>query len=193
MVFDNLLKNNTFWAENKLQEDADYFKKLAKGQEPEVLIVGCSDSRVSLEKILKADLGELFIHRNIANQVNIVDINFLSVLEYSINHLHIKYIIVFGHYQCGGVEAAVEGDMHSLTENWVMPIRDLYFENQEEIATFASKREQLDRLSEINTLKQAGNIFKTSVMQRAIEEKRAPEVHAWIFDIYTGKIKELKK
>ncbi len=192
MIFNEFLKYNADWAEKKLSEDREYFKRLSAGQNPEILMIGCSDSRVSLEKILGVELGELFIHRNIANQVNIIDINFLSVLEYAINHLKIKHIVIMGHYDCGGVKAAVNGDNHSLTENWVMPVRELYLQHSQELKAIADKSRCLDRLAEINAIKQAENIFKTSVMQRAVEEKRAPQVHAWIFDIYTGKIKELE-
>ena len=193
MLFDEFLKYNAEWADKKLSEDKEFFLQLSKGQNPEILMIGCSDSRVSLEKILGVELGELFIHRNIANQVNLIDINFLSVLEYAINHLKVKHIVVMGHYDCGGVKAAVNGDNHSLTENWVMPVRDLYFQHLDELKLITDKSKCLDRLAEINVVKQAENIYKTSVMQRAIEEERAPEVHAWIFDIYTGRIKEMKR
>jgi len=193
MMIEKYLQNNKTWVFSKLEKDADYFKNLSKGQNPDVLIIGCSDSRVSLEQIMGADLGEFFIHRNIANQVNITDMNFLSVLEYAVNNLQIKHIIVFGHYECGGVKAAVEGDNHSLTENWVMPIRDIYQNNKMQLNLDSGDKTALyNNLAEMNVCKQAENIYKTSIMQRAKKEFRAPKVHAWIFDIYSGKIKELE-
>ena len=188
MIFEKLLENNRQWVEEKLQTDTHYFENLAKGQSPEILMIGCSDSRVSLEKILGADLGEIFIHRNIANQVNITDMNFLSVLDYAVNRLKVKHIIIFGHYDCGGVKAAIHGDNNSLTENWVMPIRDLYLQNKKDLD---SEKDIYNQMAELNVIEQARNIFKTSIMQSAIKEKRAPMIHAWIFDIFTGRIKEI--
>ncbi len=191
MNYKKLIQNNKLWAEEIINKDSDYFKKLAKGQNPEILMIGCSDSRVSLEKILGANLGDLFIHRNIGNQVNITDINFLSVLDYSINILKIKHIIIMGHYDCGGVSAALNGIQHSIVENWIMPIRNLYIQNKTELMHIKDSQKRKDKLSEINVKQQALNIFKTSVMQKAIASQTAPQVHAWIFDIYSGKIKEI--
>lgn len=191
MIYKKLLANNKIWAENKVLEEANYFNDLAKGQSPEILMIGCSDSRVSLETILGTKLGDLFIHRNIANQVNITDINFLSVLEYALENLRVKHVIIMGHYDCGGVNAAVNGTTHSIVENWITPIRDLYFENIDKLKLCSTEKQKLNKLSELNVINQARNIFKTSVMQRLLEENNAPQVHAWIFDIYSGKIKEV--
>lgn len=189
--YDALLKNNQDWINEKLSGDADYFKKLSEGQAPRYLMVGCSDSRVPLSSLLKAEPGEIFIHRNIANQVNLTDINFLSVLEFSIQHLKIEHIIVTGHYRCGGVAAAVDGLDQGLIENWVAPIKDLYIRKREHIQKIPDKQKQLDFLSELNVIEQAKNVFKTPAMERAVGSGTYPRVHAWMFDIYTGKIKEL--
>jgi carbonic anhydrase len=189
--YNELLNNNKKWISEKLSLDADYFKKLSTGQSPKYLMIGCSDSRVPLNSMLQAGPGEIFIHRNIANQVSLRDINFLSVLEYSVMTLRIKHIIVTGHYRCGGVAAAVDGVDHGLIENWTAPIHDLYISNKDELEALNDKQDRLDRLSEINVTEQAKNIFKTPVMARAFERGDYPTVHSWIFDIYTGQIKEI--
>ncbi len=191
MSYKKLLKNNKNWVKNILSIDPKYFNKLKKGQNPKILMIGCSDSRVSLEKILGADLGELFIHRNIANQVNITDINFLSVLEYAVEHLHVKHIVVMGHYDCGGIKAAVTGEESSIAENWLMPIKDLYSTNYANLKRIKNKQDRLDKLSEINIIQQVKNIKKTSIYHRAIKNKTAPKLHGWIFNLYTGEIIEL--
>lgn len=189
--YEELLSNNESWIHEKLDLDADYFKKLSAGQSPKYLMIGCSDSRIPLSTMLKAEPGEIFIHRNIANQVSLRDMNFLSVLEFSVIHLRIKHIIITGHYRCGGVAAAVDGVDEGLIENWTAPIKDLYISNQKELEAIKDKQQSLDRLSEINVTEQAKNIFKTPVMQRAFKRGEYPTVHAWIFDIYTGKIVEV--
>ena len=124
--YNELLKNNTEWINQKLSSDNQYFTKLAKGQSPKYLMIGCSDSRVPLSQLLKAEPGEIFIHRNIANQVSLTDMNFLSVLEYSVEYLKIEHIIITGHYRCGGVTAAIDGIDQGLIENWIAPIKELH-------------------------------------------------------------------
>ncbi|MCF6366031.1 MAG: carbonic anhydrase [Bacteroidales bacterium] len=188
LKINELIENNNLWINEKLKKDKNYFSKLSKGQSPRYLMISCSDSRVPLNSLLKAEPGEIFIHRNIANQVNLTDINFLSVLEYSIEHLLIKHIIVVGHYSCGGIAAAVDGVDQGLVENWISPVNDLYNKNSEELSKISDNSAKMDRLSEINTIEQAKNILKTPVYQRALRNKKYPMIHAWIFDIYTGKI-----
>ncbi len=188
--YDELFENNKKWVKEKLNSDPQYFETLSKGQCPKYLIIGCSDSRLPLTSLLKANPGDIFIHRNIGNLVGITDINLLSVLEYSIEHLNIEHIIVAGHYSCGGVEAAVDGVDQGLIENWVSPIKDLYVENKKELDCMTNK-DMKDKLSEISAIAQVKNIFKTPVMKRALKSESYPEIHAWIFNIYNGKILEL--
>ncbi len=185
---DELIKNNEDWINEKLKNDEDYFTKLSKGQNPRYLMISCSDSRVPLNSMLKAEPGEIFIHRNIANQINMTDINFLSVLEYSIEHLFIKHVIVVGHYSCGGIAAAVDGVDQGLVENWITPVNDIYNKNIEELSNIKDMQKRMDRLAEINVLEQAKNLIKIPIYQRALKRKKYPMLHAWIFDIYTGKI-----
>ena len=189
--YHDLFANNDDWINKKKEEDEKYFEKLAEGQSPKYLMIGCSDSRVPISSMFKAEPGEIFIHRNVANQVGITDMNLLTVLEYSIEYLHIEHIVVIGHYRCGGVAAAVDGIDEGLIENWVSPVKDLYIQNKESLDLVNDKQASLDKLSVINAVAQAKNIFKTPVMQRALKRKKYPQIHALIFDIYTGKIKEL--
>ncbi len=186
--FKTLLENNHLWIQEKLKEDQDYFEKLSHPQSPRFLMIGCSDSRVPLTSLVKAEPGEIFIHRNIANQVNLNDINLLSVLEYSVEHLHIKHIVVVGHYNCGGIAAAVDGVNQGLIENWVSPVNEIYHKHTEELSLIKDKNKMCDRLSEINVIEQAKNIIKTPILQRAFKSGNFPKIHAWIFDIYTGKL-----
>ena len=188
LKIDELIENNDLWIKERLKNDKNYFTKLSKGQSPRYLMVSCSDSRVPLNSLLKADPGEIFIHRNIANQVNITDINFLSVLEFSIEYLFIKHIIVVGHYNCGGISAAVDGVDQGLVENWISPVKELYNKNITELTGIEDTHKRMDRLAEINASEQAKNIIKTPVYQRALKKRKFPMIHAWIFDIYTGKI-----
>ena len=190
-----LLENNQEWIREKLNEDPEYFKKLSKGQSPRYLMIGCSDSRVPITSLIKAEPGEIFIHRNIANQVNLNDINLLSVLEYSVEHLHIKHIVVIGHYNCGGITAAVDGVNQGLIENWVSPVTELYHKHKKELSLIDDKNAMCDRLSEINLIEQAHNIIKTPILQRAFKTNHFPKIHALLFDIYTGKIiqKDIKE
>ncbi len=186
--YQKLLENNQQWIQEKLSEDLEYFEKLSKGQSPRYLIIGCSDSRVPITSLIKAEPGEVFIHRNIANQVNLNDMNLLSVLEYSVEHLNIKHIVVIGHYACGGVAAAVDGVNQGLIESWVSPVSELYLKHKNELSEFTNHQKMCDRLSEINLIEQTYNIIKTPVMKRAFKSGKFPKIHAWLFDIYTGEI-----
>ncbi len=189
--FTDLFANNLTWIEAKKKEDPAYFEKLAEGQSPKYLMIGCSDSRVPLSSMFNAEPGEIFIHRNIANQVSLTDMNLLSVLEYSIEHLHIEHIFVVGHYNCGGVAAAVDGVDEGLIENWVSPIKDLYLQHKADLDLTHNRKTALDKLSIINTAEQVKNILKIPIMKRAFKRKKYPKVHALNFDIYTGKIDEI--
>lgn len=192
LILAQLLENNRKWIKRKLDEDPDYFKKLSMGQSPKYLMIGCSDSRVPLNNLLEAPPGEIFIHRNVANQISLTDMNFLTVLEYSVEHLSIEYIIIMGHYACGGIAAAIDGVDQGLIENWIAPVKDLYIKNYDELNKFEDKNKLADKLAELNVIQQVKNVLKTAVMQRAFTKQKYPKILGWIFDIYTGKIIEMK-
>ncbi|MBA4322374.1 MAG: carbonic anhydrase [Odoribacter sp.] len=189
----DLLKNNKIWASDKLKVDPGYFEELAKPQKPKFLFIGCSDSRVPLDAITGSEPGELFVHRNIANQVNLTDINLLSIIEYAVEILDIEHIIVLGHYKCGGVKAAVEG-LHEedIVENWVSQISDIYHFHKKELEAIPDKSLMYDCLSEMNVIAQLKNLLRTPIIQRAFRRKKTLVFHGWVFDIYTGHIKDLQ-
>ncbi|MBD2435186.1 carbonic anhydrase [Nostoc sp. FACHB-110] len=189
---DDLLRNNQVWVAEKLNLEPHYFEELSRGQTPQFLYIGCSDSRLPLTNFTRTEPGELFVHRNIANQVSLTDINFLAVLEYAIIHLHVKHIIVCGHYDCGGIKAALEWQTIGIIDNWVNPIRELYLENKSEIDALPTRVERLNRLAEINVVAQVKNLYQTSIIRQALYERNAPLVHGWLLDIRTGLIKDLQ-
>jgi len=188
----DLLKNNREWASEKLKSDPSYFKELGLPQKPKFLVIGCSDSRVPITSIIESEPGEIFVHSNIANQVNLTDINLLSIIEYSVEILNIEHIIVLGHYKCGGVKAAVEGlNEEDIVENWVSQISDLYHLHRRELELIPDKGKMYDRLSEMNVVVQLKNLLRTPIIQRAFRKKKKLWFHGWIFDIYTGLITDL--
>jgi carbonic anhydrase len=188
----DLIKNNKIWASEKLIVDSGYFEELSKPQRPKFLIIGCSDSRVPISSITNSEPGELFEHRNIANQVNLTDINLLSIIEYSVEILNIEHIIIIGHYKCGGVKAAVEGlNEEDIVENWVSQINDLYHYHRKELEAIPDRTLIYDRLSEMNVIAQLKNLLRTPIIQRAFRKKKTLVFHGWVFDIYTGLIKDL--
>ncbi|MBD2336597.1 carbonic anhydrase [Calothrix sp. FACHB-156] len=190
-TIDELLSNNQSWVAEKLAVDANYFNKLSNGQKPPFLYLGCSDSRLPLTNFTRTEPGELFVHRNIANQVSLTDLNFLAVLEYAICHLHVEHIIVCGHYDCGGIKAALEGRTTGIIDNWVNPIRELYLQNQNEIDALPTREARLNFLAEINVLAQVKNLYHTPIVRKALHEENAPTIHGWVLDIKTGLIKDL--
>ncbi len=190
--YSELLNNNKLWAAEKLKTDAGYFEELAKPQKPKFLFIGCSDSRVPLTSILKSEPGDLFDHRNIANQVNLTDMNLLSIIEYAVEILNIEHIIVLGHYRCGGVKAAVEGlGEEDIVENWVSQISDIYHYHKKELEEINDKGKMYDRISEINVIAQIKNLLRTPIIQRAFRNKKNLWFHGWIFNIYSGLIEDL--
>lgn len=186
-----LLNDNRAWVAYQNQVDPEYFENLSKGQTPPYLYIGCSDSRLPLTKFTQTEPGEMFVHRNIANQVCLTDINFLSVLEYAIAHLHVQHIIVCGHYCCGGIQAALEGTATGLVDSWVNPVRQLYLEHQSDIDRLPTREEKLNYLAELNVATQVKNLYQTSIMRKALREGLAPEVHGWVLDLHSGLIKDL--
>lgn len=189
--YQDLLDNNLVWIQEKLAEDGEYFDKLSQGQQPPFLFIGCSDSRMPLTNFTKTGPGELFIHRNIANQVSLTDMNLLAVLQFAVEALQVKHIVVCGHHCCGGIEAAYKGNTTGAVENWVNPIRELYLKNRQEIDELPTEQERVNRLSELNVVAQVENICKTSIMNHAFKSGVYPSVHGWVLEITTGRIKDL--
>lgn len=188
---EDLFKYNQEWVNKKLNLDPDFFDKLSEEQSPEVLYIGCSDSRVTAENIIGARPGDLFVHRNVANLVVEGDINGMSVITYALDHLKVKHIIVVGHYHCGGIEAAMApGDLGVLNA-WLVHIRNVYRLHQQELDAIEDDHLRNGRLVELNVVEQCINITKTAVFQRARKEYGV-EIHSWVFDIHTGKIIDLE-
>jgi carbonic anhydrase len=191
--YSDLIRNNARWAQAKLEQDGLYFKRLAEYQAPPFLFIGCSDSRMPIDTFTQTEPGELFIHRNIANQIYPTDMNFLSVLEYAVEVLRVKHIIVCGHYSCGGVEAAYDDSASGLTENWITRIKDLIREHRGELEAIPDRDSRLNRLSEINVIAQVKNIFMVSAIARLIEGNGYnPTIHGWVLDLKRGLIKDLE-
>lgn len=190
MNFDKIFKNNEKWVAEKLSVDPEYFKNLSKGQQPEYLYIGCSDSRVTAEDLMGANPGEVFIHRNIANMVISIDLNMMSVLNYAVRHLKVKHIIVCGHYECGGVKAAMTPADMGILNPWLRNIRDVYRLHQAELDGIEDSSKRYNRLIELNVQEQCVNLIKTAAVQEAHKE-RGLSVQGWVFDIHTGKIIDL--
>lgn len=191
MLIDKVFENNEKWIQDKLDVDANYFKNLGKGQNPDVLYIGCSDSRVTSEELMGANPGEVFVHRNIANMVISIDLNVMSVVNYAVNTLQVKHIIVCGHYACGGVKAAMQPVDLGILNPWLRNIRDVYRIHKNELNKISDEEKRYDRLVELNVQEQCVNLIKTAAVQKAIRN-RGLTVHGWVFDVHTGKIIDLK-
>lgn len=185
-----IFENNKKWIQEKLEIDADYFSKLAQGQAPEFLYIGCSDSRVTAEDLMGVKPGEVFIHRNIANLVNNVDLNVMSVLNYAVRHLKVKHVVVCGHYNCGGIKAAMQPEDMGLLNPWLRNIRDVYRLHRDELNAIANEEDRYNRLVELNVQEQCVNLIKTAAVQKAYKEWGLT-VHGWVFDIHTGNLIDL--
>jgi carbonic anhydrase len=188
---DKLLLENKAWAQDKLEENPDYFKKLAALQTPEYLWIGCSDSRVPANEVTGTAPGEIFVHRNIANMVVHTDINLLSVLTYAVDVLEVKHIIVCGHYGCGGVKAAMGNNYLPLINNWLRNIKDVYKTNRAEIHSIQDEEKQFDRLVELNVLEQVNHLAETNIVQGAWKKREMPLIHGWVYGLNNGIIKPL--
>jgi len=188
---DKLLLENKAWAQDKLEENPDYFKKLAALQTPEYLWIGCSDSRVPANEVTGTAPGEIFVHRNIANMVVHTDINLLSVLTYAVDVLEVKHIIVCGHYGCGGVKAAMGNNYLPLINNWLRNIKDVYKTNRAEIQSIEGEEKQFDRLVELNVLEQVHHLAETNIVQGAWKKREMPLIHGWVYGLNNGIIKPL--
>lgn len=190
-LYKQISENNKLWVESKLAADPDFFNKLLAGQNPEYLYIGCSDSRIPPNEIMGMEAGELFVHRNIANMVVNTDLNALSVINYAVVHLKVKHIIVCGHYNCGGILAAMQSEDMGLLNPWLRNIRDVYRIHQEELDSIVDLGERNRRLVELNVIEQCINVTKTAEVQTAYAEGGFPIVHGWVFDFSTGYIKDL--
>jgi len=191
MNFEKIFSNNKKWIEERLQIDENYFKNLSSGQSPEILYIGCSDSRVSAEELMGLRPGEVFVHRNIANMVPNTDLNVMSVINYAVRHLRVKHLVICGHYYCGGVKAAMQSEDLGLLNPWLRNIRDVYRLHKNELNLITCEDEKYNRLVELNVQEQCVNVLKTADVQKALLEKRIT-VHGWVWDIHSGKLIDLK-
>ena len=191
MNIKDIFDNNNQWVAEKLGKDPKYFKNLSKGQSPEILYIGCSDSRVTAEELMGVGPGDAFVHRNIANMVISLDLSAMSVINYAVAHLKVKHVVVCGHYYCGGVKAAMESHDLGLLNPWLRNIRDVYRLHKEELNEIENEDEKYKRLVEINVQEQCVNVLKTADVQKAYRE-RGITVHGWVFDIHSGKLIDLK-
>ena len=187
----HIFSNNQKWIDEKLKTDADYFKNLSQGQRPQVLYIGCSDSRVTAEELMGTKPGEVFVHRNIANMVPNTDLSAMSVINYAVSHLKVNHIVVCGHYYCNGVKAALQSADMGILNPWLRNIRDVYRLHKAELDLITDEDAKYKRLVELNVQEQCVNIIKTSDVQKAYQD-RDFTVHGWVFDIHTGKLIDLK-
>ncbi|MFT4203352.1 MAG: carbonic anhydrase [Chitinophagaceae bacterium] len=192
-TLEKLFEKNRNWVKRSEEKDDGFFKKLAAGQSPKYLWIGCGDSRMPAEEILGLSAGEIFVHRNVANQVLSTDINARSVIEYALIHLKVKHVIVCGHYGCGGVKAALSNnDLGETLNMWLKSIKEVYVENEEELSALPDAKQKEERLVELNILKQVDRIIHTSSLQKAWKENPEPPIiHGWVFSLETGYVKPL--
>jgi len=186
--FEKILQDNKKWAAQQLKNDPDYFKRLVEIQSPEVLWIGCSDSRVPADRITATEPGEIFVHRNVANLVVHTDLNLLSVLQYAVEILKVKHIIVCGHYNCGGIIAALNNQSLGLIDKWLWNIKNVYRLHREEIDALATQEEKIKLLTELNVKEQVMNLSKTSIVQKAWKQTNCPDLHGWVYDLNDGVI-----
>jgi len=189
-AYDKLLLENKAWAHEKVQQDPDYFNRLAHLQTPEFLWIGCSDSRVPANEITNTQPGEIFVHRNVANLVIHTDVNLLSVLDYAVSYLKVKHVIVCGHYGCGGIKAAMTNhDYKQVLNMWLRNIKDVYRLHTAELDAIQDEEKRADRLVELNVKEQVIHLAKTSIIQRAWKHEQRPHLHGWVYGLNNGLIK----
>lgn len=189
--YKKILDNNKQWVENKLAISPNYFKNLAEGQNPPLLWIGCSDSRVPANEIIGAEPGEVFVHRNIANMVVHSDMNMLSVLDYAVNALKVKHVIVCGHYGCGGVKAAMGNSSIGIIDNWIRHIKDVYRFHQHELDAIENEKERFNKFVEINVKEQVMDLAKTSIVQNAWRNGQELSLHGWVYGLNDGYVTDL--
>ncbi|MFK8058126.1 MAG: carbonic anhydrase [Saprospiraceae bacterium] len=192
MELQTIFDRNKTWIKSKLNEDEKYFDKLAAGQSPQILYIGCSDSRVTAEEVMGMGPGDVFVHRNIANLVPNADLNVMSVIEYAVEHLKVDHVVICGHYGCGGVKAAMQSADLGILNPWLRNIRDVYRTHKDELEAITDETAKYRRLVELNVQEQAINAIQTPVVQKAAKE-RGITVHGWVFDLASGEIIDLKQ
>ncbi|MBE0647387.1 MAG: carbonic anhydrase [Bacteroidales bacterium] len=190
--YEQIFENNKRWIAKNKATDKEFFEKLSKGQDPDFLYIGCSDSRVATEELMGVKPGEVFVHRNIANLVCNNDLNVMSIINFAIHHLQVKHIIVCGHYGCGGVKAAMQARDLGILNPWLRNIRDVYRLHRQELNAIGDEEQRYRRLIELNVEEQALNVIKTAAVQKTYLSDGYPLVHGWVFDIKTGTIIDLK-
>ncbi|MGZ3274710.1 MAG: carbonic anhydrase [Caulobacteraceae bacterium] len=190
-MLDDLKANNRRWAERKISQDAGFFRRLEGQQAPDYLWIGCSDSRVPANEIVDLDPGELFVHRNVANLAPPQDANYLSVLQFAVDVLKVKHILVVGHYGCGGVAAAVDGQRRGLVDHWLHPIREVAHVHHDELEALGEGRPRLDRLIELNVIRQVRNVSSDVFVQDAWARGQSLSVHGWVYSIANGLVTDL--
>lgn len=190
-MISELLKHNRDWSAARQQEDPDFFKRLAAQQNPDYLWIGCSDSRVPANQITGLEPGEVFVHRNVANQVHPSDLNMLSVVEYAVDVLGVTDIILCGHYGCGGVKAAVDGQRHGIVDHWLQPIRDTAELHRELLDSIDNEEERLNRLCELNIAAQINSLSRTPVIQQAWQQGIKLSIHGWVYGLHDGLLRDL--
>jgi carbonic anhydrase len=188
--YEMLLEDNKAWAAEKVAANPDFFKNLSEIQSPEFLWIGCSDSRVPANEITNTQPGEIFVHRNVANLVINTDVNLLSVLDFAVNHLHVKHVIVCGHYGCGGIKASMsKADYQPVLNMWLRNIKDVHRLHRDELDKITDEEQKCDRLTELNVQEQIFNLAKTSIIQRAWKKEQRPDLHGWVYGLKDGIIK----
>ncbi len=190
-LYKQLIENNKKWVEDQLALDKDFFKDLAKGQNPQLLWIGCSDSRVPANEIVGGKPGDVFVHRNIANMVVHSDMNMLSVLDYAVNVLKVKHVIVCGHYGCGGVKAALGNSSIGIIDNWIRHIKDVYRLHKDELDSIANEEERFNTFVEVNVKEQVFDLAKTSIVQNAWKNNQELYLHGWVYGLNSGYVTDL--
>ena len=189
--YKKILENNKQWVEKKLAISPEFFNNLAEGQQPPLLWIGCSDSRVPANEIIGAEPGEVFVHRNIANMVIHSDMNMLSVLDYAVNALKVKHVIVCGHYGCGGVKAAMGNSSIGIIDNWIRHIKDVYRFHQNELDAITDENERFNKFVEVNVKEQVLDLAKTSIVQNAWKNGQELSIHGWVYGLNSGYVTDL--
>ena len=191
-LYQSIFENNRRWVEEKRASDPEFFARLARGQKPEFLYIGCADSRVPANEIMGLEPGQVFVHRNIANLVVNIDVNANSVIQYAVEQLKVRHIVVCGHYGCGGVKAALQSEDMGLLNGWLREVRDVYRLHEKELDAFADEQARYDRLVELNVHEQCVNVIKTAFVQRSYRRHGFPIVHGWVYHLDEGLLRDLE-